>query len=122
MTITNIIILYIMSCSNDIQLNTQLKKYKKKYFTEINTHDTVQCMLLNKYVKYNGVGESPTFITSNSEEENKFFSFANVLEYLEHEENEFIIHSNTNDNYYYKTKDTSNKKQNKINFYNKNSD
>jgi hypothetical protein len=114
MTITNIIILYIMSYSNDIQLNTQLKKYKKRYFTEINTHDTVQCMLLNKYVKYNGVGKSPTFITSNSEEENKFFSFANVLEYLEHEENEFIIQSNTNDYYYYKTKDISNKKQNKI--------
>ena len=83
-----------MSCSNDIQLNTQFKKYKKKYFTEINTNDTIQCMLLNKYVKYN------------------------VLEYLEYEENEFIIQSNTNDHFYYNTPDTSNKK-NKINFYNK---
>jgi len=107
MTITDIIILYIMSYSNDIQLNTQFKKYKKKYFTEINTNDTIQCMLLNKYVKYNGCENTPTF-------------FANVLEYLEHEENEFIIQSNTND--HYKTTETSNKKQNKINFYNKNLD
>ena len=113
MTITDIIILYIMSYSNDIQLNTQLKKYKKKYFTEINTNDTIQCMLLNKYVKYNGVGESHTFITSNSEE-NKFFFFANVLEYLEHEENEFIIQSNTNDHFYYKTK--KDKKDKSIDF------
>ena len=88
MTITNIIILYIMSCSNDIHLNTQFKKYKQKYFTEINTNDTIQCMLLNKYVKYN------------------------VLEYLEYEENEFIIQSNTNDHYYYKTKED--KKNNSI--------
>jgi hypothetical protein len=102
-----------MSCSNNIQLNTQLEKYKKRYFTEINTHDTVQCMLLNKYVKYNRVGESPTFIASNSEE-NKFFFFANVLECLTHEENEFIIQSNTNDHFYYKTKE--NKKDKSINF------
>ena len=105
MTITDIIILYIMSYSNDIQLNTQFKKYKKKYFTEINTNDTIQCMLLNKYVKYNEGEETHTF-------------FVNVLEYLDHDENEFIIQSNTNDHFYYNTPDTSNKK-NKINFYNK---
>ncbi len=102
-----------MSYSNDIQLNTQLKKYKKKYFTEINTNDTLQCMLLNKYVKYNGHGETHTLATSNSEKRNNIVSFANVLEYLEYEENEFIIQSNTN-NYYHKTTETSNKKQNKF--------
>lgn len=105
MTITDIIILYIMSYSNDIHLNTQFKKYKQKYFTEINTNDTVQCMLLNKYVKYNGGENTPTLFTSNSKEKNKMFFFANILEYLEHEENEFIIQSNTNDHYYYKTKE-----------------
>jgi hypothetical protein len=121
MTISDIIILYIMSYSNDIQLNTQFKKYKQKYFTEINTNDTIQCMLLNKYVKYNGRGETHTLATSNSEEGNTIFPFAIILKYLEHEENKFIIQSNTN-NYYYKTTETSNKKQNKINFYNKNLD
>jgi len=113
MTITDIIILYIMSYSNDIHLNTQFKKYKQKYFTEINTNDTVQCMLLNKYGKYKGHRETYTLATSNSEKGNKILSFANVLEYLEYEENEFIIQSNTN-NYYYKTTETSNKKQNKF--------
>ena len=112
MTITDIIILYIMSYSNDIQLNTQLKKYKKKYFTEINTNDTIQCMLLNKYVKYNGGEYTPTLFTSNSKEKNKMFFFANILEYLGHEENEFIIQSNTNDHLYYKTKE--NKKDKSI--------
>jgi len=113
MTITDIIILYIMSYSNDIQLNTQLKKYKKKYFTEINTNDTIQCMLLNKYVKYNGGEKTPTLFTSNSKQKNKICFFANILEYLEHEENEFIIQSNTNDHFYYKTKE--NKKDKSIN-------
>lgn len=112
MTITDIIILYIMSYSNDIQLNTQLKKYKKKYFTEINTNDTIQCMLLNKYVKYNEGENTPTLFTSNSKEKNKMFFFANILEYLEHKENEFLIQSNTNDHLYYKTKE--NKKDKSI--------
>jgi hypothetical protein len=112
MTITDIIILYIMSYSNDIQLNTQLKKYKKKYFTEIHTNDTIQCMLLNKYVKYNEGENTPTLFTSNSKEKNKMFFFANILEYLEHKENEFLIQSNTNDHLYYKTKE--NKKDKSI--------
>ena len=90
MTICDIIILYIMSCSNDINPETLVKKYKKKHFTEINVNNTIQDMLFTKYDKYNEGRERPTF-------------FTNVLEYLDHKENEFIIQSNTNDHFYYKT-------------------
>jgi hypothetical protein len=69
-------------------------------------------MLLNKYVKYNGGEYTPTLFTSNSKEKNKMFFFANILEYLEHKENEFLIQSNTNDHLYYKTKE--NKKDKSI--------
>lgn len=92
MTICDIIILYIMSCSNDINPETLVKKYKKKHFTEINVNNTIQDMLFTKYVKYNGGRESPTF-------------FTNVLEYLDHNENEFIIQSNINNHFYYKTRE-----------------
>jgi hypothetical protein len=105
MTICDIIILYIMSCSNDINPETLVKKYKKKHFTEININNTTQDMLFTKYVKYNGGRESPTVSTSNCEKGNKIFSFTNVLEYLDHEENEFIIPTNMNNHYYYKTKE-----------------
>ena len=105
MTICDIIILYIMACSNDINPETLVKKYKRKHFTEINVNNTSQDMLFTKYVKYNGGRESSTFTTSNCEKENKIFSFANLLEYLDHEENEFIIQSNINNYYYYKTKE-----------------
>ena len=81
MTICDIIILYIMSCSNDINPETLVKKYKKKHFTEINVNNTIQDMLFTKYVKYN------------------------LLEYLDHNENEFIIQSNINNHFYYKTRE-----------------
>jgi len=85
MTICDIIILYIMSCSNDINPETLVKKYKKKHFTEINVNNTIQDML---FTKYNGDRENPTF-------------FTNVLD---HEENEFIIQSKINNHFYYKTR------------------
>jgi hypothetical protein len=94
-----------MSCSNDINPETLIKKYKKKHFTEINVNNTTQDILFTKYVKYNGGRKSPTLSTSNCEKGNKFFSFTNVLEYLDHKENEFIIPTNMNNHYYYKTKE-----------------
>lgn len=86
MTISDIIILYIMSCSNDINPETLVKKYKKKHFTEINVNNTIQDML---FTKYNGDRENPTL-------------FTNVLD---HEENEFIIYSKINNHFYYKTRE-----------------
>jgi hypothetical protein len=94
-----------MSNTNDINPETLAKKYKKKHFTEINVNNTTQDMLFTKYVKYNGCRESPTLSTSNCEKGNKILFFANLLEYLDHEENEFIIPTNMNNHYYYKTKD-----------------
>jgi hypothetical protein len=97
-----------MSNTNDINPETLVKKYKKKHFTEINVNNTTQDMLFTKYVKYNGGRESLTLSTSNCEKENKILSFANLLEYLDHNENEFIIQSNINNNYYYKTNEDKN--------------
>jgi hypothetical protein len=97
-----------MSNTNDINPETLVKKYKKKHFTEINVNNTTQDMLFTKYVKYNGGRESPTFSTSNCKKGNKIFSFANLLEYLDNEENEFIIQSNINNHYYYKTNEDKN--------------
>jgi hypothetical protein len=98
-----------MSNTNDINPKTLAKKYKKKHFTEINTKNTIQDKLLTKYVKYNRGRERPTF-------------FANVLEYLDYEENEFIIQSNINDHYYYKTKTKKNNIISLENHTNKNLD